>query len=58
MTASTLISPKFGLLSSSLPGKSGCGAQEIAQSNGTAAKAKNFPTVDKLGAPTKDGTGF
>ena len=33
ITASTLISGKFGLLSSSVPGAGGCGAQEPAQSS-------------------------
>jgi hypothetical protein len=46
ITASTLITPKFGLLSCSLPGKGGCGAQEPAQSETTARKASNFRTVD------------
>jgi hypothetical protein len=47
ITASTLISPKLGLLSRSLPGAGGSdGAQEPTQTATTASKAGNFRDVD------------
>src|ERR1700740_2234410 len=46
MTASTLIRPKLGLLSCSLPGKGGWGAQEPAQSATAAKEGNNFLTID------------
>jgi hypothetical protein len=57
--ASTLISPKLGLLSCSLPGSGigGCGAQDPAQSKTMAIKASRFRAVDNA-SPRKEGAGF
>jgi hypothetical protein len=59
ITASTLISPKLGLLSRSLPGSGtgGCGAQDPAQSKTMAKRASRFRTVDNE-IPRKEGAGF
>jgi hypothetical protein len=59
ITASTLISPKFGLLNCSLPGSGtdGCGAQDPAQIATMAKKARRFRAVDNE-IPRKEGAGF
>jgi hypothetical protein len=49
ITASTLISPKFGLLSSSLAGPGACGAHEPAQSSTIVSKINNFRSVNNEG---------
>src|ERR1700747_138585 len=57
ITASTLISPKLGLLSCSLPGSGTGGAQDPAQSETIARTASRFRAVDNE-IPRKEGAGF
>src|ERR1700746_2664331 len=59
ITASTLISPKLGLLNCNLPGRgaAGCGAQDPAQSSTMPRKASRFRAVDNE-IPREEVPGF
>ena len=56
ITASTLISPKLGLLSCSRPGIGCGGAQEPTQSEATGAKTSSFRRIDTEAPQNRDVT--